>query len=60
MNLTENSELNNPQVQLTSGNSSKKGGQNYLQFLQSLVESIPRICEAVIEAKGGHFNESKV
>ena len=29
-------------------------------YFQSLVERIPRICEAVIAAKGGHFDESKV
>ena len=29
-------------------------------FLQCLVEKIPRICEAVIAAKGGHFDESNV
>ena len=28
--------------------------------LQSLVERMPRICEAVIVAKGGHFDDSKV
>ena len=28
--------------------------------LQSLVERTTRICEAVIAAKGGHFNKSKV
>ena len=31
--------------------------QNYLQ---SLVVRMLRICEAVIAAKGGHFDESKV
>ena len=29
-------------------------------YLQSLEERMPRICEAVIVAKGGHFDESKV
>ena len=29
-------------------------------YLQSLVEKILRICEAVIATKGGHFDESKV
>ena len=29
-------------------------------YLQLLVERIPRICEAVMAAKGGHFEESKV
>ncbi len=29
-------------------------------YLQSLVERMLRICEAVIAAKGGHFDESKV
>ena len=29
-------------------------------YLQSLVERMPRICEAVIVAKGGYFVESKV
>ena len=35
-------------VQLTSGNSCRKAGQNYLQ---SLVERMHRICEALIAAK---------
>ena len=29
-------------------------------YLESLVERRPRICEEVIAAKGGHFDESKV
>ena len=28
-------------------------------YLQSLVERMQRICEAVIATKGGHFDESK-
>ena len=36
MNLTEKSEINNSQVQLTSGNSCRKIGQNYLQTTSSL------------------------
>ena len=29
-------------------------------YLQSLVERMPRICETVIGAKGGHFDDLKV
>ena len=48
-------------VLLTSGNSCRKAGAELSSvYLQSLVERMPRICEAVIAAKGGHFDESKV
>ena len=57
MNLTNKSQLNNLQVWLTSGNSCRKARQNYLQ---SLMERMQKICEAVIAAKGGDFDESKV
>ena len=57
MNLTKNPELNNSQVQLTSGNSCKKVGKNLsLFYLQYLVEIMPRVYEAVIAAKRGHFD----
>ena len=36
MNLTKKPELNNPQVQLTSGNSCRKAGKNYLWSTSSL------------------------
>ena len=54
MNLTEKSELNYPQVWLTSSNFCKTE-QHY-----PLVERMPRICEAVIAAKGSDFDESEV
>ena len=57
MKLTEKSELNKPQMQITSGNSSRKVGQNYLQ---SLMKRILRICESVKAARGGHFDELKI
>ena len=60
MNLIEKSELNKPQVQLTSGNSWRKARNNYLVYLQSLMERMLRICEAVIVAKVSHFDESKI
>ena len=61
MNLTKKSELNNPQVWLTFGNSYRKAGAKLLSvYLQSLVERMLRICEAVIAAEGDNFDESKV
>ena len=62
MNLTERSQINNQQMQLTSGNSCMKAGQNYLQStsIQSFADRMLRICEAVTAAKGSHFDESKV
>ena len=53
MNLTKKSELNSSQVRLSSDNSCRKTGQNYLQSTFKM----PRICEAVIAPKGGHFDE---
>ena len=29
-------------------------------FLMKLVERMPRVCKAVIKAKGGYFEESKI
>jgi hypothetical protein len=29
-------------------------------FPMKLVERIPRVCKAVIESKGGYFEESKI
>ena len=29
-------------------------------FLMKLVERVPRVCKAVIKAKGGYFEESKI
>ena len=34
--------------------------EQFSVYLQSFVERMPRIYEAVIAAKGGHFDESKV
>ena len=50
MNLSQKSELNNPQVQLTAGNFFRKRGQNYLRSIASL--SMLKILEAVVAAKG--------
>ena len=30
------------------------------QYLISIVERVPRVCSAVISAKGGYFDESKI
>ena len=57
MNGSEKSELNKPQVQLTSDTLERRLFSVYLQFL---VERMPKICEVVIVAKGGHFDELKV
>ena len=60
MKLTEKSKLNNPkstahlwQLLLESW---AELSSIYLQFL---VERMPKICEAVIAAKGVHFDELK-
>ena len=60
MKLTEKSELNKPQVQLASGNSCGKAEQNYLQSTSSLWWKEYWKSEAVIAAKGSHFDESNV
>ena len=39
------------------GNSFKTVGK---AFLVKLVERMPRVCKAVIKAKGGYFEESKI
>jgi hypothetical protein len=39
------------------GNSFKTVG---IAFLMKLVERMPRVCKAVIKAKGGYFEESKI
>ena len=39
------------------GNSFKTVGKS---FLMKLVERMPRVCKAVIKAKGGYFEESKI
>jgi hypothetical protein len=40
-----------------SGNSFKTVGKT---FLMKLVERMPRVCKAVIKAKGGYFEECKI
>jgi hypothetical protein len=39
------------------GNSIKTVGK---AFLMKLVERMPRVCKAVIKAKGGYFEESQI
>ena len=39
------------------GNSFKTVGK---AFLMNLVDIMPRVCKAVIKAKGGYFEESKI
>jgi hypothetical protein len=39
------------------GNSFKTVGK---AFLMKLVERMPRVCKAVIKAKGGYFEESQI
>jgi hypothetical protein len=39
------------------GNSFKTVGK---AFPMKLLERMPRVCEAVIKAKGGYFEESKI
>jgi hypothetical protein len=43
------------QVLSICGNSFKTVGQAFL-----MVERMPRVCKAVIKAKGGYFGESKI
>ena len=45
------------QVLSICGNSFKTFGK---AFLMKLVERMPRVCKAVIKAKGGYFEESKI
>ena len=45
------------QVLSTCGNSFKTVGK---AFLMKLVERMSRVCKAVIKAKGGYYEESKI
>ena len=45
------------QVLSICGNSIKTVGK---AFLMKLVERMPRVCNAVIKAKGGYFEESQI
>ena len=46
-----------PQVLSICGNSFKTVGK---AFQVKLVERMPRVCKAVIKAKGGYFDESQI
>ena len=60
MNLTNRSELNNLQVRLNLWQLLKKSWAELSSvYLQSLVERMPRVFEAVRATKGGHFDEAK-
>ncbi|MGH0123553.1 UNVERIFIED_CONTAM: hypothetical protein FKN15_012959 [Acipenser sinensis] len=59
MNWTEESKQSYPQVPYISGNCCRRAGK-LTSFLLKLVNRMPRVCEAVIKAKGGYFEESKI
>ena len=59
MNLTEKSELNNPQEQLTSGNYSGKSGRTIFSLFPVFGGKNAETL-AVLAAKGGHRDQSKV
>ena len=57
MSWTAEGRKSSQQVLSICGNSFKTVGK---AFEGKLIERMPRVCKAVIKAKGGYFEESKI